>query len=84
MSIFNLFSKENNYQPAYDYNPKKEKPVIRASICTGEQVAGFKSRSGGEFHEVMLIRDNLRHLEPEGDKMQVGWPVYNKLWDGIR
>ena len=58
MSIFNLFSKENNYQPAYDYNPKKEKPVIRASICTGEQVAGFKSRSGCEFHEVMLIRDS--------------------------
>ena len=58
MSIFNLFSKENNYQPAYDYNPKKEKPVIRASICTGEQVAGFKSRSGGEFHEVILIRDS--------------------------
>ena len=58
MSIFNLFSKENNYQPAYDYNPKKEKPVIRAAICTGEQVAGFKSRSGGEFHEVMLIRDD--------------------------
>ncbi len=32
--------------------------MIRASICTGEQVAGFKNRTGGEFHEVMLIRDN--------------------------
>ena len=30
------------------------------------------------------IVTNLRHLEPEGDKMQVGWPVYYKLWDGIR
>ena len=58
MSFFNIFSKENKSQTAYDYDPEKEKPVIRASICTGEQVAGFKSRNGGEFHEVMLIRDN--------------------------
>ena len=58
MSIFNFFSKDNKSKPAYDYDPEKEKPVIRASICTGEQVAGFKSRTGGEFHEVMLIRDD--------------------------
>ena len=58
MSIFGFFSKGNKFQPAYDNDPAKEKPVIRASICTGEQVAGFKSRTGGEFHEVMLIRDN--------------------------
>ena len=58
MSIFGFFSKENKSRPAYDYDSEKEKPVIRASICTGEQVAGFKSRNGGEFHEVMLIRDN--------------------------
>ena len=58
LRILGLFSKENRLQPAYDYDPAKEKPVIRESICTGEQVAGFKSRAGGEFHEVMLIRDN--------------------------
>ena len=58
MSFFNIFSKENKSRPAYDYDPEMEKPVIRASICTGEQVAGFKSRNGSEFHEVMLIRDN--------------------------
>ena len=33
-------------------------PVIRASICTGEQVAGFKDPSTGKFREVMLIRDS--------------------------
>ncbi len=58
MSILGFFSKGNKSQPAYDYDPGKEKPVIRASICTGEQVAGFKSKTGGEFHEVMLIRDD--------------------------
>ena len=41
----------------YDYDPEKEKPVIRASICNGEQVAGFKNRENGEFHEVMMIKD---------------------------
>lgn len=30
-------------------------PVIRSSICTGEQVAGFKDESTGKFEEVMLI-----------------------------
>lgn len=30
--------------------------VIRCSVCTGEQVAGFKNREDGSFTEVMLIR----------------------------
>ena len=33
-------------------------PVIRCSICTGEQVAGFRRKSDGSFEEVMLIRDD--------------------------
>ena len=33
------------------------KPVIRSSICTGEQVAGFKNIHTGKFSEVMLIRN---------------------------
>ena len=32
-------------------------PVIRCSICTGEQVAGFRRKDNGAFEEVMLIRD---------------------------
>ena len=31
-------------------------PVIRASICTGEQTAGFQNIHTGKFTEVMLIR----------------------------
>ena len=56
--MFKLFSKKPVPKPAYDYNPEKEKPIIHASICNGEQVAGFKDKETGEFHEVMLIRDN--------------------------
>ena len=32
------------------------KPVIKASICNGEQIAGFKNMSTGLFEEVMLIK----------------------------
>ena len=38
------------------------RPVIRASICTGEQTAGFRNIHTGAFTEVMLIRTD-RDLE---------------------
>ncbi|MCI9296685.1 MAG: aspartate dehydrogenase [Lachnospiraceae bacterium] len=41
-----------------DYDKENLKPVIRASICNGEQVAGFKNIHTGRFSEVMLIRNN--------------------------
>lgn len=49
-------NKKTSSVPSYDYDSAKEKPIIRASICTGEQVAGFKDLVTGEFHEIMLIR----------------------------
>ena len=39
------------------FDPDKQTAVIKCSICTGEQVAGFKSKEDGHFTEVMLIRD---------------------------
>ena len=39
------------------YDKSGKTPVIRSSICTGEQVAGFKN-SSGKFEELMLIRDD--------------------------
>lgn len=46
--------KKTPLAPAFDVSGKR--PVIRASICTGEQVAGFKDADTGKFHEIMLIR----------------------------
>ena len=40
------------------YDKENKKPVIRASICNGEQVAGFMNVHTGSFEEVMLIRDS--------------------------
>ena len=43
---------------AVPYDKSGKIPTIRASICTGEQVAGFKDPSNGKFEELMLIRDS--------------------------
>lgn len=40
----------------HTYDKENEKPLIKASICNGGQVAGFKNLHTGEFREVMLIR----------------------------
>ena len=39
------------------YDKTGKTPVLRASICTGEQVAGFRDEGTGRFEELMLIRD---------------------------
>lgn len=38
------------------YDRENLRPVIRSSICTGEQVAGFQNIHTKKFSEVMLIR----------------------------
>lgn len=40
------------------YDKEKEIPVIHASICTGEQVAGFRNIETGKFTEIMLLKEN--------------------------
>ena len=57
MGLFDFFSKKNTYVPKYEFDPEKEKPIIRASICNGEQVAGFRNKETGDFHEIMFIRN---------------------------
>ena len=49
---------EDNVDEDFHFDRERHKPVIRSSICTGEQVAGFKDRRTGRFMEIMLIRDN--------------------------
>lgn len=38
------------------YDKENKKPVIKSSICNGEQVAGFKDVHTGKIEEVMLIK----------------------------
>ena len=41
---------------ARSYDKENQKPVIKASICNGEQVAGFKDIHTGKIEEIMLIK----------------------------
>ena len=43
-------------EPAVTFDTTGRIPVIRASICTGEQVAGFRDEATGKFTEMMLLR----------------------------
>jgi hypothetical protein len=52
--VYRMFRKKEKKE---SYDKEKQKPVIRASICTGEKVAGFRDLKTGKFTEVMLIRD---------------------------
>lgn len=48
-----LFRKKTDVKT---YDKENLKPVIKASICNGEQVAGFKNIHTGKIEEVMLIK----------------------------
>ena len=48
-----LFKKKSVVQ---SYDRENKRPVIKASICNGEQVAGFKDIHTDKFEEIMLIK----------------------------
>lgn len=51
-----LFGKKKVSTPVIEYDPEKQRAVLKCSICNGEQVAGFKDKQTGHFTEVMLIK----------------------------
>lgn len=65
--------------PKAEYDKESQKPVIRASICTGERVAGFKDIHTGKFTEVMLIR-NQKDLEEFAKKYDISIKEISKEW----
>ena len=38
------------------FDTENKKPAIKASICTGEKVAGFRDIHSGKFEDIQLIR----------------------------
>ena len=50
-----FFRKKKSVIPE-DYDREHLKPVIRVSICTGEEVAGFREIATGKFKDVQLLR----------------------------
>lgn len=66
-------------QETNPYDKTGKVPVIRSSICTGEQVAGFRDPVSGKFEEQMLIRDKkdlstfLRRYQVEESEIKREW-----------
>lgn len=50
-----MFGKKK--QTIIEYDKEHLQPVLKCSICNGEQVAGFKNLQTGKFEEIMLIRN---------------------------
>lgn len=72
-----MFGKRKNPTPP---SPRDGRiPVIRCSICTGEQVAGFKDPASGKFQEVMLLRNDkdlavfLRQYQLQESEVKREW-----------
>lgn len=66
-SIRNLFSSKKEETVRKHYDPETQKPAIRCSICTGEQVAGFQDMKTGKFLEIQLLRrpEDLEQFKKE-------------------
>ena len=66
-----LFSKPKKTIPIID--TVKYEPVLRCSICSGEQVLCQRDREDDSLHELMLIRTfgdlkefcDANHIDPE-------------------
>lgn len=74
-----MFGRRKKAPEAAPYDKGGKIPVIRASICTGEQVAGFKDPVSGKFEELMLLRDSrdlqefLRRYQVEETDIKREW-----------
>ena len=71
-----MFKRKIKTEP---YNKETQQPVIRASICTGEQVAGFRDIQTGKFTEVMVIR-NRKDMEEYLGKYEIKEDEIKKEW----
>lgn len=55
-----LFKKKAIVQ---SYDKENKKPIIKSSICNGEQVAGFKNIRTGKMEEVMVIKNHTDGID---------------------
>ena len=50
--MMSIFKKKHTQS----YDKMNKKPVLKTSICTGEQVAGFQDIHTGKIEEIMLSK----------------------------
>jgi len=66
-------------QEKKQYDRERYDPIIHASICTGEQAAGFKDRQTGKFEEIMLIKSE-KDLESFLKKYDLSQEEVKREW----
>ena len=67
-----FFKKKPVKMKSYDHEQKE--PVLKCSICIGEQVAGFQDKKTGVFEDIMFIR-NEKELEQFKEMYEITEPV---------
>ena len=72
-----MFHRKKKPTPLKHYDPARQRPALRCSICTGEQVAGFMDVETGKFEEVMLIRNET---DLEQFRQQYGIAEITKIY----
>ncbi len=73
-----LWKRNKKTDPEADFDKTGKRPVIRASICTGEKVAGFQDESG-HIEELRLIAGD-RDLEEFMRIYKVREDEIEKVW----
>lgn len=73
-----IWKKNKKTAPAAGFDRTGKKPVIRASICTGEKVAGFRDENG-HIEELMLITGD-KDLEEFMQTYGVREDEIEKIW----
>ncbi len=53
-----MLFKNKKVTERFTYDANQKEPIIKASICNGEQVAGFRDIHTGVFEEIMCIRND--------------------------
>ncbi|MCD8131045.1 MAG: aspartate dehydrogenase [Lachnospiraceae bacterium] len=51
-----MFSRKPKTKAHKAYDSENWRPVLKCSICTGEQTAGFQQIRTGQFEDIMLVR----------------------------
>ncbi len=72
-----MFGRRKKQAAPYDRGDKI--PVIRSSICTGEQVTDFKDPTSGKFEELMLLWDD-QDLQEFLHQYHVGESEIRREW----
>ena len=71
------------------YDREHMKPVIRVSICTGEEVVGFKDIRTGKIEEIMLIRspedlERFKEIYEITEEISKEYQTSSGLWMNAR